>query len=293
VSRRGIASVLISLALLLHFIGLKARDEAWYERATWPIQIETVVAPQAAKMTVGLFGRELTADLLWIRTLVYAGSGIAQTGAFVHLDQLIRAVMTADPKFQAIYKFAAYEITHRNERATQEEFLLSVGYVEKGIKEFPDNYELFWIGGLRYYMDMWSEDPAQRRRWKERGAELIEEAMRKPDAPPGLATFAATLRTKLGQTEHAKRDLIEMIRMTENPSEREKLVARLRHLAADEADAVLDAAVSFERQHKSVLPHSPAGVFVLLGPAPSPKLDLGELAAGPDFFSELADEAAR
>ncbi len=277
--------LLLLVAIAGYSLGIVARNEAWAERSHWPVTAQAVVAPQMAPLFIGLVGRELTADLFWIRTLIYAGSTIGETGGYQQLEQLINAVIRADRKFRPIYKFASYEITFRNEVATQEEFRLSAQYVEQGIKEFPDNYDLFWIGGLRYYLDLYSKDPVENRKFKERGAELIEEAMRKPDAPSHLATLAVSLRTKLGQRDRAISDLKQMIQMTENPLDREKLISRLRFLSSDDvANEVAQAAESFEVTHRRTLPYVPPGVFVILGERPPEQINLEELAAGPQLF---------
>ncbi len=89
------------------------------------------------------------------------------------------------------------------------------------MREFPDEYKYSWIAGARYYFDLWSPDPeVKRQRYRERGAELIEQAMTKPNAPQDLATTAANMRSKLGQHQRALDNLRQMVLSTNDAAAR-------------------------------------------------------------------------
>jgi hypothetical protein len=278
---------LVAAALLLWRTGRTLQALALGERAAWPPSEEYAILPSPEAAPFLFLGyRELGADITWARLLVYYGSSRIGESDFRYLRRFIDNVIALDPRFEKLYRWAAYAVTFKQNRATQEEFRLSVHYLERGIREFPERYELFWLLGLRYWLDLEPKDEAERRRFRERGAELIEIAMRKPDAPPDLATFAASLRSRMGQRERAMSELREMILTTDNPQARRRMLARLRELSdsSELADEVARAAERFDDEWRRTLDYAPPGLYVLLGPAPDPAIDFDRLATERDLF---------
>jgi hypothetical protein len=282
---RWIAGLLVAALCWVAALRLEAR--ALDDRATWPaIEENTVLPPTGAAPILSLGYRELAADLMWSRLLVYYGSSRIGDSDFRYLEQFIDTVLALDPHFQRVYRWAAYSVTHRKGYATQEELALSVRYLERAMAQFPDDYEYFWLAGLRYWLDLQPQDEALRRRYRERGAELIEQAMRKPNAPPGLATLAASLRSELGQLERALADLQEMILTTDNLEAREKMVERFALMSDDRelADELAAARERFDAAWKAEMPYAPPTLYVIMGDEPSPVIDFEELANERDLF---------
>jgi hypothetical protein len=230
------AQALVAAAAVCWLGAQAAGRAAMDERHTWPPAHEhaTLLPPAESAPLIFAGYRELAADIYWARTLVYYGSSLVGDADFRYLEPFIDTVIALDPRFERIYKWAAYAVLFKEERATREEFLTSIRYLERGIAAFPEGYELYMIAGQRYFLDLYSEDPDERRRLRERGAQLIEEAMRKKDAPATLALFAAALRTRLGQKERALHDLREMILMTQDEEARKRLLARYAQIAQEE-----------------------------------------------------------
>lgn len=263
------------------------------ERATWPKTEEYVVLPppgQAALLSAGY--RELWASVTWCRALVYYGSSLTGETDLRYLERFIDTILELDPKFKRVYRWAAYAVTYKGagakidtQGATQAEYLVSIKYLEQAIQAFPEGYELYWLAGLRYYLDLKSPDPAQDQRYKERGAELIEQAMRKKDAPRDLGTLAASLRTKLGQKERALRDLKEMVLSTDDEDARQKLITKVGVTSGDQ-DLVEEIAAARDRFDEAKVDHArtlPRDFFTLLGPPPSPVIDFTKLATDRDL----------
>lgn len=287
------AALLVAVAGLAWFASQALAGAANRERASWPRTEEYVVLPPPGTARLLSLGyRELAADVSWARALVYYGSSLTGETDLRYLERFIDTVIELDPKFQRVYRWAAYAVTYkeagaklRSDQATQAEYLTSVKYLERAMVEFPDGYEPFWMAGLRYWLDLRSDDPAAQQRFKERGAALIEEAMRKPDAPRDLAGLAANLRTKLGQKERALRDLKEMILTTDDEAAREKLLGRLGGLGdvdlMDEVQAARDAFDAARLDHGRALPPD---LFLLLGPPPPRTIDWRRLATDRDLF---------
>ena len=289
---RRILAALIVAALLwagARQLGAAAQDE----RASWPKTADTLLVPPAEVVPFAgaVLGRELLGDVVWARMLVYYGANWAGEGDLSQLEPLIEVVMTLAPRFKPVYEFAAYATTYQSGTATQEEFKTSIRYLERAMKVYPDDYKYFWIAGLRYHYDLWSKDEAVRRGYRERGAALIEEAMRKPNAPPDLATTAASMRSKLGQHQRAIDSLRQMVLITDNQEAREKMLERLRVESPDLAEEVERAADELEQAWQRDMPSVPLDLYILLGPPPPRVIDFRALATPHDLFG-IEDEAA-
>ena len=279
------------LGLASHSLGRAIRTE----RATWPPEqadVYLLPSPDTAPLLSGGY-RQVAADVTWARALVYYGSSLVGDADFRYLERFIDNVLALDPRFHRAYKWAAYSVTFQNERATQEEYRLAIKYLELGMKAFPDDYEFFWSAGIRYFLDLYSEDPEERRSYRERGAELMEQAMRKPNAPDGLASFAASLRMKLGQKQQALANLREMILLTQDEEAQATLLRRYQSLAGEEfPDEARKAKEDLERSWQTELPWADLTMFIILGERPSPRIDFDELATERDLFGSESESSA-
>ena len=289
------AGLVVVAALGLSAHPLKQRALA--AQREWPEAEAYVWLPPpdvAPALAAGLGGRELWADISWMRALVYYGSGRVSQGEFRYLDKFIDNIIALDPKFHRVYEWAGYAVTYKESTATQEEFRTSVKYLEKGIEAFPDDGELYWQLGQRYWLDLKTDSPEERREFLEKGADYLETAMRKPNAKAVWATQAAEIRSKLGQREHAIRQLREVILTTDNKKAREKMLGKLAYLAdsVDVANELERAADEFERRWKDTLPYAAATMFVLLGEPPSPTIEFDELATDRDLIGADSDALA-
>ena len=284
------AALAVVLWLGAQTLGQAARDQ----RANWPRSEDYVYllpSPEAAPVVWAGY-RELFADVYWAFALVYYGSSLVGEADFRYLERFIDNVLALDGKFKRVYQWASYAVMFQDEQATQDEHRLSVKYLERGIKAFPDDYEFFWAAGIRYFLDLHSDDPAERRRFRERGAELIEQAMRKPNAPTALATFAASLRMKLGQKQRALHDLREMILLTEDREAQEVLIQRYNRLSRQQFPAEAQRAKDdFRRRWQRELPFASPSMYILLGDRPDAVIDFEALATDRDLFGAEAGVA--
>lgn len=249
-----------------------------------------VPSPRAARILSAGYN-EAAADLFWARTLIYYGEGMERGGTMPDVEPMLDAVTALDPAFRRVYWWGAYAVTYRRGAATQAEFRSSVKILERGLEVYPDDWELNWLLGLRYFLDLEAEDEAERQRYRETGAGYIERAMRLPGSPPDLPVLAASMRTKLGQLDRAVRELREMILTTTDPEVRKQLEMKLSDLVdEDTRAAIAEAARSFEQQWKATLPYAPPSLYILIGPRPEP-LDLEALSVG-ETFTASPDQAS-
>jgi hypothetical protein len=202
-----------------------------------------------------------------------------------YLTQFIDNVIALDPQFKPIYRWAGYAVTFQQSRPTQREFELSLRYLEIGAQRFPQDYELAWLAGLRYWLDLQPEDPELKQRYREKGADYIEKAMQAPDAPEDLATLAAYFRSELGQKERAIQDLKQRIMMTQNEEAKERMLRHLEALTSEAVSAQLrESSESLLREWKQNHPSLPIDIYLQLGPRPARAIDFDDLATAHDLF---------
>lgn len=287
-SRSGAAAVaLFGVAALSavagHLIGNRALDT----RDEWPDVADRVTLPSPDNAPLMWAGyRELGASLTWCRGLVYYGGGGQDVADYRYLTQFIDNIIALDPWFKPVYRWAAYAVTFQERQATPEEYELSVRYLELAAERFPDDYEYPWLAGLRYWLDLRADDPNQRRKYQEIGADYIESAMHKPDAPEDLATLAATFRTKLGQRERAIADLEQQIMLASSQEHKERMLRHLGYLTQDASlvDELRAKANEFHEKWMASYPYLPATMFVLLGERPDKTFRMDDLANERDLF---------
>jgi tetratricopeptide (TPR) repeat protein len=261
------------------------RARAIDERAGWPATADRLtLPPPGTARALSLGYRELFADVVWTRALVYYGSSWGGDGDLSQVEQLADLIIDLDPRFEPAYLWATYAVLYRTGEVTQAEYRSSVHYLELAMERFPDNYKHFWTAGTRYYLNLQSDDPHVTRFFRERGAQLIEQAMEKPNAPTELATIAATMRSKLGQHERALDTLRHMIAMTDDDAARKQLLARLRKESPDVADELAAARRALEESWQRDMPAVSLDFYILLGPPPSPTFDLRELTTPRNLF---------
>ncbi len=288
----GIAA-LVGVSVAMNVVGAATHEQ----RGSWPIEESyvTLPPPQSARFW-SLGYNELTADITWSRLLVYYGSGFLGEGDFRYVSNFVDNVIVLDPQFKKVYEWASYSITVNEKHQVSSEaddIRKSIEILEKAMLAFPDEYEFFWLAGVRYFLDLKSDDEDEQRSYKEHGAELMEIAMGKPGAPKDLANKAAAFRSELGQQEHAQAALMRMIMTTDDIDAQASMLRNFRHVAgAGIADELEQATKQFSSSRLESGQQFPEDLFVILGgPPPNPVIDFDALATERDLFGAEDDDA--
>ena len=271
--RASVAALALAAVALLYTVSWLVGEDLRRVRAAVPPSEERLFVPNPRTARFVSAGyNELAADVVWARTLVYYGDGMMKGFTMKDVEPMIELVNKLDPWFRRPYLWGAYATTFRQKEATQEEFRASIAILERGLKMFPEDWEMAWMLGLRYFADLRSDDPVEQRQYKEIGASYIERAMRLPDAPEDLPSLAASLRSKLGQHERALRELREMILTMAAGKARDKLIERYEQMSTEsQAREIKQASEDFDKQWKSQMPFVPAALYVLVGAPPPPR----------------------
>jgi hypothetical protein len=275
-----LAATAAAVAVLAIGAARFARDAA-EDRAPKVIADEPYApAPDTAPL-VTLGYRELFADLLFLRLKGYFG-GRENTANGV--AGLVEAIVALDPQYHRIYEWGARAITLAGRGVDNAAYLRAIAVLDAGARQFPTDWKLPYLAGEIYSQDLQTKDAAERRAWDERAALLTESAIRKPNAPADAATWAATMRTRLGQHQRAVDGLREMLLVTDDASVRERLLAKLADLentsASELAADLLDARRRFEAGWLAARPAVPLTMYVLIGRPLRPGFDLADLATG-------------
>jgi hypothetical protein len=248
---------------------------------TGAVSDEPFAPSPAAAPFVCLGYRELAADLLLARAMPYLGG---RQSTAEGLAGLCEAIVASDPQYRLVYEWCARAMTLTRTGVDQQTHLRAIALLERGARELPDDWRIPYTAGQMYLIDLETDDPDQRRAWNERGAQLIEAAIRKPGAPAEAATTAAVLRTKLGQHQRALDGLREMLLITSDASARQRILDKLAELSHENADELaaelLEARRRFEAAWARDRPAVPASMYLLIGPRPAPGFDLRDLATG-------------
>jgi len=276
---RVAAACVLALAALMGARAARSAANAQRQEGTGP---ELPFAPSVrAAPLLSLGYREAAADLLYVRMLGYfrtddsVGEGVAD---------LAEALTALDPHFQRGYDTGANAMMLAKHGVDQAVYQRAIALLERGTHAFPDDWRLPYVAGQIYTQDLKTDDRAQQRAWDERGTLLIETAIRKPGAPMRVATWAATMRTKLGQHERAISGLRELLLVTSTGPTRTRLIEALADLQKKDASSVAAEVLTersrFERLWKRERPSVPQTLYILVGPRLYPGFDMVDLAIG-------------
>jgi hypothetical protein len=274
-------SVIAGALAVVAVIGARFTREAADELAPQVIADEPYAPAPGTAPLVTLGYRELGADLLFLRLKGYFG-GAENTANGV--ASLVESITALDPQYHRIYEWGARAITMAAHGVDNAALLRAIAVLDAGAQQFPTDWKLPYLAGEIYSQDLQTKDPAERRAWDERATLLTESAIRKPNAPAEAATWAATMRTRLGQHQRAVDGLREMLLVTDDEQVRARLLdklAQLENASANELAAdLLDARRRFEAEWLAARPAVPPTMYLLIGPHPSPSFDLADLATG-------------
>lgn len=233
---------------------------------------------------------QAAADLVWLRTIGYFTAHFAGDRRYRWLEHFINQIIELDPNFRKVYHWAGASVLY-GRRFTNENVQLSSLFYAQALERFPDDYEAAYRLGLNYYIELKSDDPEERRRFRETGLSYLEQAANAPDAPANLRSLIASISSKLGKSQLALQYLIDLYLSTEDASQQAAIKSRIDHLRAQGGDS--DAALAAERfraDWEATYPYVTSPIFSLIGEPTTrpigdrpwrvllPDIDLGDIA---------------
>lgn len=214
---------------------------------------------------------EMTADLIWIRALVYTGTRLSDRGAASYVLPYARAMATLDPTWTRPYLWAPNAVAFQVIGTPVASHRAAAEFAAEGARRFPDDGTLAWNAGAYLSYELAPALPIgspERAEAKRRGLEWMVVAARQGAGPPWLALANAAELTRSGDRALARLHLEEMLALTDDPEIRAELASRIQHLDATASVGELqNAGEVFERSRLERSPYLPPGLFFLLGPA--------------------------
>jgi tetratricopeptide (TPR) repeat protein len=290
----GIGLAIAAIALVgASLVGAQARAT----RASWPKIADPPFAPSATAIPFASLGyREMAADLLWLRLVGYAGSDDDLADGNV---ALLRSIIAADPYFRPAYESGAERIPIADHGVDEAALRAAADILEEGSRRFPTAYRYPFNAGQIYALDLVSLpgiDEATRRAYGEKAVQLLERAVRLPGAPSTAGSLAANMLTKLGRAQQAEANLRALILTIDDDGRRQRLIKKLAEMRSENVESLRETLLAerqvFTTTWRRTRPSLPPGMFVLLGAAPSARIDLPALALDRDLLG-LPDELLR
>lgn len=271
-----LAALLAASAMLVRQIDRVRGDEPLQE-------VLYIPSPTVVKrMSLGYSG--VLADIYWTRVVQYFGEKHrTKAKQYLILAPLLEMTTTLDPKLLPAYEFGSVFLAQKPPEGAGDPGA-AARLVEKGIRENPQEWRLYYDLGYIYWLEL--KDPAK-------AADVFERGSKIPGAHPWMQVMAAALAGHAGETETAIYMWTNILNSAEDKNVKANAVNRLRCLRVDSEVKILQDRVDEFTKERGYLPSGwpeliSAGMLrrVPLDPKENPyRLVAGRVqVAQPDLF---------
>ena len=211
-----LAALLAASTLLVRQVDRVRDDEPLQE-------VLYIPSPKVVKrMSLGYSG--LLADIYWTRVVQYFGTKHkAKAKQYLILEPLLEMTTTLDPKLLPAYQFGSVFLAQKPPEGAGDP-QAAARLVEKGIRENPQAWRLYYDLGYIYWLEL--KDPAK-------AADAFERGSQVPGAHPWMRVMAAALAAHAGETETAIYMWTNILNSTDDPNLKANAISRLRCLRVD------------------------------------------------------------
>ena len=259
------------------------------KRSQFSQEEDVLYLPRASSLcTLSLGHRELVADLIFVRAIIYFGGEMQGGRQYRWLEHYLDTIVALDPNWRAPYRWAGIATMYNGQPITNDRVRASSHFLELGAKQFPGDWELPFMLGCNYLFELKTQDPVERESWQRQGGEWIRHAALVGGGPSYVPLLAATIMTKTGRAEAAVHHLEEVLHSTRDEATRKEVEARLRSLHS-KIDFELEARnrKQFESAWHRTVPYAPADFFVALGEPKPARLDWRWLTEDAEIAAHL------
>lgn len=230
-----------------------------------PSGFENLYVPSTTTLRAATAGyNQAAADIMWIRILGYFGKHMASDRQFMWLITFVDQLLDLDPLFRAVYQTSA-TIVKYGSTIDDESVMNSIRILERGMAQFPDDYDIVYDIGFNYRFEMKGKTPEEREAYQKKGMEYLELAANMPGAPWEYADLVGSLYQRGGETELARRYLTDVYLRTEEVALRKVIKKQLDTLGAGEAlEALREEADAVEARRAESFPYVPLEFYLLL-----------------------------
>ena len=244
-------------------------------RSRIPPEDDILFVPSSEALRfLSLGQRELLADLVYLRAVIYFGNATLVTRSFGALVPLIETSIELDPHWKTPYRWGGTATMYNGLPITDVGILESNRFLRQGIAHFPDDWEMPFMLGCNLLFEMHPTDRAEKAKLTAEGASYIQRASLVGGSPPWAALLAATILRKEGLEDAAVRHLEQVYYSTTNETTRTEVRNRLLSLKTTiDFERVAKARADFEQRWRDTLPYVPEAMFVLVGTPGAARLD--------------------
>lgn len=251
--------------------------------------------PSPEQLTVVSLGyRAALADLIFAHVLVWHGLHFQEKRRFEFAAEYLDAVTTLDPKFRDPYYFGDTLIAVQAGKPTREDYVRARRLLEKGMRELPDDTELWLSGGqfMAYVAAPWLEDPKERDAWRLEGARRMARACElvgSNENIPYNCISAASVLSRSGERDALIRFLERILAVSDDEAIRQYALAKLRQVMdAHGMEQLERRAQSLREAWKADLGYVSLTSALVVGPAFEPAACAGSNREKPECASTWA-----
>jgi tetratricopeptide (TPR) repeat protein len=234
---------------------------------------DTYALPPSDQIVAASLGyRAALADLIYGHVLVSYGLHFQEKRRFEFVGEYLDAINALDPRFRDPYRFADTLLVLAPVAPRLQEYQKARAILERGLRELPYDTELWLTAGqyMSYLAPPFLEDPAMKKEWRARGAQVLaracELASNNENVPYHCITAAKMLKNA-GAREAAIESLQRMIAVSDDPEIEKLALAYLeKHLGEREREIAEGRKRAFEKAWKADQPFVSKDAMLLLGP---------------------------
>ncbi|HXZ27117.1 MAG TPA: hypothetical protein VEG08_03855 [Terriglobales bacterium] len=236
----------------------RLREGATLQEVLW------IPSPKIVKrLSLGYTG--LMADIYWTRAVQYfGGKHHARSQEYKLLEPLLDITTTLDPHLVVAYQFGSIFISQRPPQGAGDPDA-AAAFVERGIRENPDAWRLYYGLGFIHYLERHDYKAAQ---------EAFQRGSQVPGAHPFMKVLAASMAQRAGERETAFYLWTMIYDTSTDRMMRDNALRRLESLRVDDDVDHLEALV---RRYQAQTGHPPASWFEMIAAGELPGLPLDPL----------------
>lgn len=194
-----------------------------------------MVLPSPAFVRATSLGHvNLAADFYWLKLIQYYGYHFQTDQKYPYFYSIAQLVTDLDPKYSFVYYFSAFVLSYDLQKPD-----LALQYLEKGIKNNPDNYILYNQAGFISYFYLKNSLMA---------ADYFEKGGMIPGAPPDYLLIARLLREKGLEKKTVKLMWMNQYKNARDPITRRRAeIALIKLQMTEEIDEINRALYRFHQ----------------------------------------------
>lgn len=243
---RGELSALGCIALAACAIAVSQPRVAATEKRIKETSDLYLLPPPDELVRISLGYRAALADYLWADVLVRHGLIMLEKRRFESVAAYLDAITTLDPSFREPYRLTDTLVTFQIGETPQEDLREARRLMERGVKELPNDAEL-WLGLGQFVgflaPSSYLKDEAEKQEWRRTGADYLARAAELAGNNPNVAWQAiagASTLYRAGERAATIRFYERVMATTDDEELKQHVEPLLKRLIAEEAEKGAD-----------------------------------------------------